>query len=255
MEIIGDPDPALPTEKPEEKPVQDAALRIATLEANLANEKEKREYFQGVANRATERQPQSTSRLPSDDGREAATEDDDGEDLVEVIASGDKKKIKAALGKMGFVSRDEVNHELDNRWSQVETAASVQARHPDIVDPGSELHQETLKQIDQLKSQGINVPNLLGIAADLAYANLARAGRISRPSNKKEEGESEGGRLARIAAQQGQTTGSGRNPSESREKEGLDEAQRLICKKFGISEKDYAARANRGVRLAGVPQY
>jgi hypothetical protein len=257
MELIGDGDtPDKPTE--EDKP--DFEARVAQLESDNAklkgqvdSEKETKQYWKEQYDGTQRRQ--TTSRLANDEGREdSEREEEEQEDLVEVLATGDRKKIKSAFRKLGFVSESEVNQQLETRWAQVETAAQVQARHPEITDVKSELHQETLKQIDSLKAQGVDIPNLLGIAADLAYANLTRQGRISKPTKREERGESDEDRLERIAEQQGQTGSRRRNPAEGRDNEGLTDSQRMIAKKFGISEKDYASRASRGVRIAGVPK-
>ena len=248
MELIGDTSDK-PTEdkKPaEDKP--DLTGAVAQLEAQLDAEKQKSEYWKSAADRAAQRP--TTSRLPTDEGDDPE-EDENDDDLVEILAKGDKKKIKFAFARLGFVSKDEVEQTLDKKWATVETAAQVQARHPEITDPNSQLHQETLRQIDGLRKQGVDVPNLLGIAADLAYSTLARAGKIKA---KDEPAETDAERIERVGSQQGQVNRSRRNPSEGSDNDGLSDSQKLICKKFGIPEKDYASRANRGVRLAGVPK-
>jgi hypothetical protein len=247
-ELIGEADLSEKSEEPTpEKP--DLESRIAQLEAKLEATTEKANYWKQAHDEARSRQ--TTSRLPTDSGDEPEEPESDELDLVEVIAGGSKKEIKAALAKLGFVSKDEVEGALNNKWAEVETAASVQARHPEILDQNSEFHQETLRQVEGLRSQGFGKnPNLLAIAADLAYANLARAGKISRPSNIESDQE----RFERIGAQMGPSASRRRNPSEGSENEDLSPSQKFVAQKFGIPEATYKKRAQMGVRLAGVPK-
>jgi hypothetical protein len=252
MELIGDT-PDKPTEEKPDKPPEDKPNpELETLKAQLASEKEKSDYWKGAHQRATQRP--TTSRLANDEGKdpEADVEEEDEEDLVEILAKGNKKKIKAAFGKLGFVSKDEVDKTLNEKWATVETAAQVQARHPDITNAKSELHQETLRQIESLREQGIDTPNLLGIAADLAYTQLVKTGRIKSAKEDTEETDLE--RIERIGSQQGQIGRGRRNPSEGADSEELTPSQKFIAKKFGLSNDTYAKRASKGVRLAGVPK-
>jgi hypothetical protein len=254
MELIGD-GPDKPTDKPaEEKPdlaqtVESLRAELATAKAQTASANETREYWKSAHDRIAQRP--TTSRLATDEGKEP---EEDLDDLVEILAKGDKKKIKEAFGKLGFVQKGEVDDKLESKWQTVESAAHVQTRHRDIADPNSLLHQETLRQIDSLRSQGIDSPNLLSIAADMAFTNLVKTGKIKASDKSPEPNETDAERIERVGTQQGSLNRSRRNPAEGGDNEGLTDSQKLICKKFGLDETKYAARASKGVRLAGVPK-
>jgi len=257
MELIGD-GPDKPADKPaEEKPdlnqtLESLRAELATAKAQTAAANENKDYWKSAHDRVNQRP--TTSRLASDEGNKEPEEDLDEEDLVEILAKGNKKKIKEAFGKLGFAQKGEVDDKLESKWQTVESAAQVQARHRDITDPNSLLHHETLRQIDSLRSQGIDSPNLLGIAADMAFTNLVKTGKIKASDKSPEPNETDAERIERVGTQQGSLNRSRRNPADGGDNEGLSESQKLICKKFGLDEKTYAARASKGVRLAGVPK-
>lgn len=195
-------------------------------------------------------------------------------DLVDALSSGDDKQVRQALKQRGFVPADEIEALVERKVHGARGAATREAQlvgdYPDLKDEDSELYKATAQAYKELDKAGVKGDMLLDLAADRAAARLgiqrgtatAKSRRRSdddepeprrRARERDDEGEpeTEAERVERVAAQSG--VRSKARASTVRDDD-LTIEQKMIARKFGISEDAYRKRAARGVSISGIPR-
>jgi hypothetical protein len=202
-------------------------------------------------------------------------------DLVEAVTNGDAKAITKAMRELGFVSRAEleshVNARVESTRAQVSQEQQLYDRYPDLADDKSEFFKATAQIYNDLARKDPQLAKsgtLAEIAAELADKRLAKTeGRdTSRSSTRSrrapaepeydvddddldpDEEEERVERVGRQSGERGRRTSSGRDRDDTT----LDATQKTIVAKLkaagaDISEDGYRKRAQKGVRLAGMP--
>jgi hypothetical protein len=195
---------------------------------------------------------QAKTPAPKDD---APAEDDDdvdleGVDLVDVISSGDPKKVKETFKKLGFVSEKDVQKRIQETRQEIAQNAKITDEYPDLADPSSEFFKAADAEYRDLIADDPSLkdkPSTIRLAAKLAAA--------------KQGGGSRGGdddRAERIARQSGdRSRKQGRGQSADNRQDGpqqLSKTQKTIVQRLqdagaDIDEEKYTARAQKGVRM------
>ncbi|MCC7235591.1 MAG: hypothetical protein IT163_09830 [Bryobacterales bacterium] len=242
-----------PAEKKEDKPEPWEAA-VADLRKDVQSERERR-----IAAEAKLETWMQTERSPK--AKEPPPEDEEEVDLVDAISSGDKSQARKALKQLGFIPADEVETIVSQRIQGARQAATTEVAlvdaYPDLQNEKSEHYAETAKALRELEQRGITGDMALDLAADRAAARLGivrkgkgqSAGRRAVERDDEGSPETESERMERIGAQ----SGGGRSPrSSTLNDDDLSPAQKLIAKKFGVSEDAYRKRAKRGVSISGA---
>lgn len=180
----------------------------------------------------------------------APLEDDTPEKLVDEFAS----QGVAALAKRGFVTASDakriaveaalhVSQELINRERhKMGTDHELMSRFPDLRDPDSELFKETAPLFQHAVAMDPNARSsiaVLTLAAEAASQKL----KNRKPAREEDEyeaprrngRESEDGRRARIAAQDGRSNG--RQVIDDMDTLGPEAAE--VAKRMGISPEEF----------------
>jgi hypothetical protein len=193
-------------------------------------------------------------------------------DLVEAVTAGDARALRQALAEMGFVSRKDMEKEIQTRIGQARTQITEEAKlygkYPDLQDEQSELFQKTREvYLDLAKDPAMaKSSRLVETAARLAASELgmeerqpARSRRREEPPEVPEEDfdEEEAERVERVRSQEG-SRGRPHAAAGRTQDEDLSPMQRSIVARFraagaNITEDGYRKRAQAGIRLSGLP--
>jgi hypothetical protein len=175
------------------------------------------------------------------------------EDLVDVISSGDVKKIKETFKKLGFVDEKEVKQRIAQTRQQIAEEAELFGPYPDLKNPESELFKEAAKEYGQLAKQFGESPKTLALAARIAAKSIGYEASTSSRRQPAQEDDDEADRVRRVNSQSGS-----RGRSAKGGNEGPDEfspAQKSIIDRFqavgsSLTPEGYRKRAETGVRMS-----
>lgn len=192
------------------------------------------------------------------------------EELLDALT--DPSKFVTLLKKQGVVTEAELNQRVAAERRAARSEALLEREFPGIGDESSELFKATAREYQRLERE---FPELKGNASlTVMAARQARAALIEQGKWKKggtrsnvedfdeyeqprrTRGESEFDRVRRTQAQGGR--GVPRTSERDPETDELDSMQKSIIQKFqsvgaNITEDGYRKRAQRGVRVAGMP--
>jgi hypothetical protein len=177
------------------------------------------------------------------------------EDIVDALASGDKKRVAKLMGEMGFVRKDDVDQAISRTRAQIGEESKLYGKYPDLQDTSSEFFKLASEKYNELAADPILAKSgkLIEIAARLAEAELG-GGTGSRKAGRSSDAEEEVERVRRVGSQSGDR---GRKPAgKAPDNSDLSPQQASIIAKFkaagsSLSEDGYRARANKGVNMAG----
>jgi hypothetical protein len=175
----------------------------------------------------------------------AKADEEDNTDLLEVAAKG-PKAMKEWLAKQGFVSKAEVDNLVTSKASQMTREARLVEQFPELKDQKSEFFKDTATEYGALKSQGVPEHIAMELAAE--RVSIRRGGTDDGEGRTKKETD-DADRKARVKAQAGEGTKRQMRTAEEGGDE-LDETQKMIADKFGISHEAYKKRAKEGVQRA-----
>jgi len=246
------PPPAAESTPPPEPSAADLAkdARIQALEAHNAELQRTSEFWHS---RASERPAAAAAPAAT-----ATPEPEEDEDLLDLITTKGVKGLDALMTKRGYVRRDEVDHKVNAKATQVTDEARLVAQYPELNDNKSDFFMATATRYGTLVKNGTPEHMAMRLAAEGAELEMIRAGKMQTPAEKaaatKAQRETE--RLAHVAAQGGDRGGRTTDQEESDE---LTAEQRAVAIRMlavdGVTEEQaierYKARAKKGVAMKG----
>lgn len=173
--------------------------------------------------------------------------DEDDPDMLDLIGTkGGAKKLTEFLARKGFVSKKEVEEQVNARADTLVRESRTVERFPELRDTESDFFKATVTEYGSLLKQGI--PQ--GVAMEQAARNVRlvelEAGGEGAPVKKgKPEDAIETERLRRVKVQSGDK---GRRAAAASEEDTVDADTAAIWKAMGVSEKDgLAARKENAI--------
>lgn len=245
--------------------LKDASAKEVALyyQGQLDSERQARESLMGDLDSGTRGGRRKSE--PEPDEPEPDEEDDFSAladiDLVDLLAEKGLPGLVEVLIKAGVVTTKGVKKQIKGEFSQLEQAYTLQQEYPELADAKSEFSQATQTNIAALNRDPDfkNLPpaKKFQLAARQAQAELGTGAR-TRKSGARDEpdergyyvggNEDEDARAQRIGRQAGPRGQRSRQP-DSQSSNQLSPEQKNICRKLGVSEKAYAARAQKGVTI------
>lgn len=171
----------------------------------------------------------------------------DDEDPIEVLSKEGMKGFDRLAAKRGLVSEATVESKIEHRARQLTDEAALVKEFPEMLDEKSAFFKATATHYNALVAAGVPKNVATRQAANNAYIDGVKAGTIVSKSDAEE-------REARAAAAGGDKS-RGNAPAVDPKDEELDAFQKNICEQMGVSEKDYKARAAKGVVYTGGSKF
>jgi hypothetical protein len=178
-------------------------------------------------------------------------EAEDEPDVLEAITTGGAKGFDKLAKQRGFIQRDEVESLINQRAASLTEEQQLLKEYPDLSKKESEFFRATALEYGKLVKSGVPQAVAMGNAARQTELEFIKAGKIKLPAAAQTKEEKEAARVARIAAQSGDT-GARRPAAADEEDEDLTAEQKHIADAMGISHEAYAKRAKNGVAMRGV---
>jgi hypothetical protein len=169
------------------------------------------------------------------------------EDPLEVLSKKGVKGFKELAEKLGFVSGESVDSRIESRARQLTEDAALAKEYPELADEKSEFFKSTAKHFQTLTAAGVPKGVATRQAANNAYLEGVRSGKIVTKAEQDEREE-------RAAAAGGdKSKGKGKTTSDD-ENDELSDFQKSICREMGVDEKAYKDRAKKGIVYTGGNQ-
>ena len=181
-------------------------------------------------------------------------------DLLDLIANKGTKGLTGALKKEGIVTIDQVNDIIAQNVDRITREGKAVERFPELKDQNSELFKLTRAKVAELAKDGIKGVAATEIGVERAYLQLVDEGKMKPLAVRRaeaeaaidEDGETEAERIARANAAGG--SGGRRAAVKDRRPVETPEETRMIksmCEQFGITEKQFRERAEKGINFGG----
>ena len=187
-------------------------------------------------------------------------------DVLEALTTNGAKGFDALASKRGFIRRDEVEQLINTRAQSLTTEQNLLAEYPDLKNKGSDFFKATAAHYGDLVKAGTPQAVAMGLAAKQAELQFIRDGKIKLPGQAPAltREEKETARLARVAAQGGDTGRRSSAPAEDDDGE-LDANQLNLVRKMLVGTpgadgkpmteaqaiERYKVRAKAGVAMRG----
>lgn len=181
----------------------------------------------------------------------AAAATDDDPDVLEAITTGGAKGFDALAKKRGFVQKGEVEELINTKASQLTKEQELIGRYPDLKAKGSDFFKATALHYGALIKDNVSPAVAMELAAEKTELEFMRAGKIKAAGAEPTKEEKETARLARVAAQAGESGGR-RGAAAEPEDDELSPEQKRIADAMGVSHEAYLKRAKAGVKMGGT---
>lgn len=181
----------------------------------------------------------------------ASTAADDDPDVLEAITTGGAKGFDALAEKRGFVKKADVETMINSKATQLTKEQELIGRYPDLKKKDSEFFKSTALHYGELVKDGTPQSVAMELAAERTELELMRAGKIKAPGAEPTKEEKETARLARVAAQAGESGGRRAAAADEGDDE-LSPEQKRIADAMGVSHEAYLKRAKAGVKMGGT---
>lgn len=246
-------------EQPESAPEQKPAAKEPDPLAEMRDElRSLRTRVSEAENDARFWRTKASGEAPKEEGENDGDDEPSvTDDLLETFSSGDAKRVAKVLKEMGFVRQADVEKAITNTRKEISSQGQLYKTYPDLADSESEFFLETAKRYNQLVQDEPSLkksPKTIEIAARLTAAEL---GVSETPSRRDDDGDYE--RASRVARQSGDRGRGSRAAKGSDGPSELSAVQRSIIAKFQaagstVTEEGYRARADKGVKMSGLPR-
>lgn len=213
--------------------IDELQTQISAKDASVKDLEETARYW---ADKAKETGKPSKAAAP-------ALEEEEEEDVLAIAAKGGKafqSYLDKQLSKKGFVSADKVEAMVNSKAGQMMREADLTKQYPELADAKSDFFKATAAEYQSLKRDGVPEHRALQLAAHSVELEQLRSGTRKTPNAAKEAE-----RIARIAAQGGDTSRGGKDGDGGDDT--LSAAQLRMCEEMEIDPKQYQARAKAGV--------
>lgn len=219
--------------------VVDSSAELASLRAEIAENKRAAEFWYTKATTQTSAPTAAAEPEPEDDT-----------DLLDLISTKGAKGFDAYMRKRGYASKEEVDQAVNNKAAQLSAEADLIGRFPDLRNKDSEFFRATAAAYGELKRQGVPEALAMSLGAERAELQGYKGGTIKTASQRTADAktEKETARLARIKAQGGDRPARATEPDDEDDDE-LNDQELHICEAMGITPEAYKARAQKGVQM------
>jgi len=180
-----------------------------------------------------------------------AAETEDDPDVLEAITTGGAKGFDALAEKRGFVKKADVETMINSKATQLTKEQELIGRYPDLKKKDSDFFKSTAIHYGSLVKDGTPQAVAMELAAEKTELDFMRAGKLKPAGAEPTKEEKETARLARVAAQAGESGGRRAAAAEPDDDE-LTPGQKHMIASMGITEEAYIKRAKAGVKMGGT---